>query len=159
MLQWSVRDCSSGGIMTCTAVFWIAAQVIEQRRSGLQYPPVRNRLAPLRYNPAISCVLKCTWYCTNCVCVGLSVLIYRPGQLPSRASVISGEQQAGGNSICLCLTRVHLWPPHPKAILNSMRTLMWFVSYRCLSHQFQFSLSAATLGIYLYGWQSSFLTA
>ncbi len=32
-----------------------------------------------------------------------------------RASVISGELQAGGNSTCLCLTGVLLWPPeaHP----------------------------------------------
>ncbi len=33
------------------------------------------------------------------------------GQLPGRASVIGGELQAGGNSICLCLTGVLLWPP------------------------------------------------
>jgi len=38
-----------------------------------------------------------------------------------------------------------------KAILDSMRTLSWFVSYRRLSRQFQFSLSAAALGKYLYG--------
>ncbi len=48
--------------MMRAAVFWIAAQVIEQRRSGLQYPPARNRLAPLRYNPANSCVLQRTSY-------------------------------------------------------------------------------------------------
>ncbi len=45
---------------------------------------------------------------------GLSILMYRPGLLPGRASVISGELQVGGggggggNSICLCLTGVLL---------------------------------------------------
>ncbi len=37
--------------------------------------------------------------------------MYCPAQLPGRSSVISGELQAGGNSICLCLTGVLLWPP------------------------------------------------
>ncbi len=31
--------------------------------------------------------------------------------MPDRSSVISEELQAGGNSICLCLTGVLLWPP------------------------------------------------
>jgi hypothetical protein len=39
---------------------------------------------------------------------GLSILMYRPCQLPSRSSVISGELQTGGNSICLYLTGVLL---------------------------------------------------
>ncbi len=34
--------------------------------------------------------------------------------MPGRSSFISGELQAGGNSICLCLTGVHLWPPRMK---------------------------------------------
>ncbi len=38
-----------------------------------------------------------------------------------------------------------------KATLDSMRTLSRFVSYRRLSSQFQFSLSAVTLVIYLDG--------
>ncbi len=33
------------------------------------------------------------------------------GALQGRASVISGEMQAGGNSICLSLTGVLFWPP------------------------------------------------
>ncbi len=37
-----------------------------------------------------------------------------------------------------------------KATLDIMRTLTRFVSYRRLSHKFQFSLSPAALGIYLY---------
>jgi hypothetical protein len=37
-----------------------------------------------------------------------------------------------------------------KATLDSMRTLRWFVSYRGLTPQFQYSLAAAALGIYLY---------
>jgi hypothetical protein len=43
-----------------------------------------------------------------------------------------------------------LLTPH-KATLDSMHTLSWSVSYRRLSPQFQFSLSVAALGIYLYG--------
>ncbi len=39
------------------------------------------------------------------------------------------------------------------ATLDSNRTLSWFVSYRHLSSQFQFSLSAVTLG-YLSQWSS-----
>ena len=38
-----------------------------------------------------------------------------------------------------------------KATLDSMCTLLWLVSYRRLLPQFKFSLSAAALGIYLYG--------
>jgi hypothetical protein len=40
------------------------------------------------------------------------------------------------------------------ATLDSKRTLSWFVSYRRLSSQFQFSLSAITLG-YLSQWFQS----
>jgi hypothetical protein len=43
------------------------------------------------------------WYRTNCgtrlFYLGLSIFMYRPGQLPGRSSVISGQLQAGGNSI------------------------------------------------------------
>jgi hypothetical protein len=35
--------------------------------------------------------------------------MYWPGQLLGRASLISGELQAGGNSVCLCLMGVLLW--------------------------------------------------
>ena len=35
-------------------------------------------------------------------------VMYCPAQLPGRSSVISGELQAEGSSICLCLTGVHL---------------------------------------------------
>ncbi len=38
-----------------------------------------------------------------------------------------------------------------------MHKLSWFVSYRRISPQFQFSLSAAALGIYLYGSRTVFL--
>ncbi len=56
------------------------------------------------------------WYHTAYIvtCQVLSILMYWPGQLPSRASVISRELQTGGNSICLCLTGVLLvTPPSP----------------------------------------------
>ncbi len=39
------------------------------------------------------------------------------------------------------------------AALDSMRKLSWFVSYRRLSCQFQFSLSAVTRSIYVDGWE------
>ncbi len=35
--------------------------------------------------------------------------------------------------------------------MDSLLTLSWFVAYRRISLKFQFSLSAAALGIYLYG--------
>jgi hypothetical protein len=55
-------------------------------------------------------VLDRLWYRTDGVVIGAvrSYVPYRPGQLPGRAAVISGELQAGGNSICLCLTSVLL---------------------------------------------------
>ncbi len=59
--------------------------------------------------------------------------------------------QAGGNSICLCLTGVLLWPPPQKANLDSLRTLSWIISYWRLALIFQHSLSAVTRGIYLGG--------
>jgi hypothetical protein len=40
------------------------------------------------------------------VLLGLSILMYQPGQLPGKTSVISGELQAGGNSLCLYLAGV-----------------------------------------------------
>jgi hypothetical protein len=44
--------------------------------------------------------------------------------LPHRSSVISGELQAVGNSICLCLTEVLLWPPRrPPWTVDSLLTL------------------------------------
>ncbi len=50
---------------------------------------------------------------------------------------------------------VYVWlersyDPTRNATLESMRTLSWFVSYRRLSPQFQFSLSPAALDMYLY---------
>jgi hypothetical protein len=77
--------------------------------------------------------------------------MYRPSQLPGRVSVISGQLQARGNSICLCLTGVLLCMTPQKATLDSMCTLLWLVrvSYQSLSPQFQFSLSATALGKYI----------
>ncbi len=43
-------------------------------------------------------------------------------------------------------------PPPPEGHPGSKRILSWFVSYWCLSRQFQFSLSAAALDMYLFGW-------
>ncbi len=68
-----------------------------------------------------------------------------------RSSFISGELKDGWDSICLWLTGALSWPPQ-NATLDSKRTFSWFVSYRRLSAQFQFSLSADTLG-YLSQWQ------
>ncbi len=65
-----------------------------------------------------------------------------------RSSVISGGAAGWGDSICLCLTGVLLWHPQ-KATLDSLRTLLWFVSYWLLAPKFQHSLSAVILVIYL----------
>ncbi len=95
------------------------------------------------------------FYRTDCDVQGLSVLMYWPGQLPARASIISGELQAGGNSICLCLTGVLLCmtppPPRRPPWIACVHFRERFVSYRRLSPLFQFSLSAAALCIQLYG--------
>jgi hypothetical protein len=61
-------------------------------------------------------------YRRDCIvwgCPKVSMLMYRPGQLPGRYSVINGELQAGGNSMCLCLTGVL----PQKATLDSLCTL------------------------------------
>ncbi len=60
--------------------------------------------------------------------------MYQPGQLPGRSSVINGELQAGGNSICL----LYLWlecsgVTPQKATMDNLRTLLWFVSFRRLN--------------------------
>ncbi len=61
--------------------------------------------------------------------------------------LLVGKWSLGRDSACLCLTGALLRPQ--KASLDIMSSLYWFVSYRRLSPQFQFSLSAVTLGIYL----------
>ncbi len=60
------------------------------------------------------------------------------------------ELKAAGFRLYLCLTLELLWPSQ-NAALDSLRTLSWFVSYRRLLPQFQFSLSAVTL-VYLSQW-------
>ncbi len=74
--------------------------------------------------------------------------MYRPGQLPGRASVISGVLQAGGTSIFLCLTGEGI---PQKATLDILCTFLWFVSYRHPSPKFQSSLSAVPLALHLCG--------
>ncbi len=72
-------------------------------------------------------------------------LMYRPGQLPGRSSVVCGELQAGGNSIFLCLTGM---------LIRPYRRPSWTacIHFRILSMsattKFQHSLSAVTLGLY-----------
>ncbi len=84
-------------------------------------------------------------YRTDCV-VRATHSYVTAGQLPGRSSGISGELQAGGKSIRLCLTEVLLlWTPQT-ATLDSLRIL----SNRCLAPKFQHSLTAVTLGIYLF---------
>jgi hypothetical protein len=71
------------------------------------------------------------WYCTvlyRLCYLGLSIFMYRPGQLSGRATLISGELQAGGNRKCLCLTGV--------VLMTLQKTTLD-------------SVSAVTLGIYL----------
>ncbi len=62
------------------------------------------------------------WYRTDCVVSGLSVLMYRPGQLPGRASVISGELQAGGKQY-MFMSDWSAFMTSQKATLDRMRTL------------------------------------
>jgi hypothetical protein len=63
--------------------------------------------------------------------------MYRLSQLPGRSSVISGELQTGGNSICLCLTLLEtLMTPVIRILSMSLTSVSFF-------------LSAVTLGIYL----------
>jgi hypothetical protein len=79
--------------------------------------------------------------------------MYCPCQLPGRASAISGELQAGGNSICLCLTGVSY--NTQKATMDTyMDSMLTVFVIRILSTYLipvSISLSSAALGIYLYG--------
>ncbi len=65
-----------------------------------------------------------------------------------RSSFISGELKDGWDSICLWRTGALLWPPRMPPWTASEH---FPDSYRRLSSQFQFSLSAVTLG-YLSQW-------
>jgi hypothetical protein len=94
--------------------------------------------------------------CRLCYFRGCPFSCTGPGQLPDRASVISGDLQAGGNSICLCLTGVLLLPSRrqPWTLACVVCTTVHFRdSYPIdVSHlSFNFSLSAVSLGIYLCG--------
>jgi hypothetical protein len=62
--------------------------------------------------------------------------------MPDRSSVISGEIQAGGNSICLCLTGVLLWPP---------RRLTFHDSYPIDVSHLSFNFLCLLL-LYVYRW-------
>ncbi len=64
--------------------------------------------------------------------------------------------QAGGYTCSICLYLIEVTPQ--KATLNSMRILSWCVTYRSLSPQLKFSLSAVTLVIYLGGRDSPLLS-
>jgi hypothetical protein len=76
--------------------------------------------------------------------------MYRPGgQLPGRASVISGELQAGGNNICLCLTgELLLREGHPGQLAHTFVIRILTTSF---APKFQHSLFAFTLDINLCG--------
>ncbi len=82
---------------------------------------------------------------------GLSVLMYRPGQLPGRVSVLSGDLQAGGgiaymfmfDQSALMIPRRPPWT----ACVHFRDSYPFDVSYL----SFLFSLSAVSLGIYLCG--------
>ncbi len=68
----------------------------------------------------------------------------RAAARPCKSSVISGKMQAGG------IAYIYVWLERsydPQEGHSGQHSL--FVSYRGLSPQFQFSLSAVTLGIYL----------
>jgi hypothetical protein len=80
----------------------------------------------------------------------LSILLYLPGQLPGRSSVISGELQEGRN---FRIAYVYVWLEysydHPEGHPGQ---LVYTFVIRILSRlepKFKDSLSAVTLGIYL----------
>ncbi len=68
------------------------------------------------------------------------------------ASSLWGAAGWGGIEYVYILLECSYDPPPPqKATLDSMRTLLWFVSYQRLSPTFHFVyLSAAALGLLLY---------
>jgi hypothetical protein len=80
--------------------------------------------------------------------------MYRPGQLPGRASVISGELQAGGG-----IVYVQVWlecpydPPEGHPGQHAYTFLIHVLSMYLTSVSI-FSVCAA-LGVYLYGWGSN----
>jgi hypothetical protein len=75
--------------------------------------------------------------------------MYRPDQLPGRASVLSGELQAGGNSLNLCLCSYAPPPPEGHPVRHAYTFVICNVR---LAPKFQNSLPAVTLGtIYLCG--------
>jgi hypothetical protein len=69
---------------------------------------------------------------------------------PGRSSVISGEMQPGGNSICLCLTGVLLWSPK-RPPWTAWIHFPDSYPIDILHLSFNFLCLLVTLGIYL-GW-------
>ncbi len=69
-----------------------------------------------------------------------------PGSIPQRCAVFTLQKKIQGPSRWL-VQYLH----RRRKPLDSMRTFSWFVSYPRLSPQFQFSLFAAALGMYLCG--------
>jgi hypothetical protein len=76
--------------------------------------------------------------------------MYRPGQLPGRAFVISGELQAGGNSICLCLTGVPYEPLEGHSGQHAYTFVIRILS-TSLTSVLIFSAAAALVSTYLSG--------
>ncbi len=71
---------------------------------------------------------------------------------PEDLQLLVGRRRLGGIAyVYVWLECFYEFPLKTSSTLDSMRTLSWFVSYRRLSPQFQFSLSAAALGMYLCG--------
>jgi hypothetical protein len=78
-------------------------------------------------------------------CKGQSIPCTGPSRYQAELQLYVGSCRLGGNSICLFVAGVLLWPPRrpPQTACVHFRD-----SYPDVS---QFSLSAAVLGIYLYG--------
>jgi hypothetical protein len=85
--------------------------------------------------------------------------MYRPGQLPGRSSIISGELQAGGNSICLCLTGVFLLPPRRPPWTACIHNVIRILSTSRTSHLKNFNILCLLFSRYLSRWSRSRTTS
>ncbi len=79
------------------------------------------------------------WCCIACVVMGCPFSCTGPASCQAELQLSVGSCRLGG------LYNMFIDPQ--KATLDSLRTLLWFVSYRRLALKFQHSLPAVSLGI------------
>jgi hypothetical protein len=114
-----------------------AAQFSEKKYINGIFVAVRNTLGGVSF-----------WYGTDCA--GCPFSCTGPASCPGRSSVISGELQARGNSICLCSYA----PPPPRRPLDTGQLPYTFVIHILSTYRSNcnFKFSVCCYSRYLFWW-------